>query len=55
MQFITYNPDFSLAFNIFAWAMVALGAIVVLFLFVEICWYLFLKAFQIIDKIINDY
>ena len=55
MDFIAYNPDFSLAFNIFAWTMVGVGAIVALYLFTEVCWWLFLKAFQIVDKIINDY
>lgn len=50
-----YNADFSLAFNVFAHAMVVLGAIMLATIFVNVCWWIFCQTFKLVDGIVNDY
>jgi hypothetical protein len=50
-----YNPDFSLVFNVFANAMVVVGAITVVWVISNISWWIFCQTFKFVDRVINDY
>jgi hypothetical protein len=50
-----FNHEFSTLFNWFANAMVGVGAATALYIFSNVCWWVFGKVFKFVDRVLNDY